>query len=196
MTIPVINISFDDIRNEFGGPTPMSLSQYYSGGVLVSNPPPSSASQTGPIPTSGAISFGNFKGVKKPSPVLIVPPAQMDMYGHSNGPWNFAYSGSYNATNLHFIFTATGGMPQDNSSAVYTWSWAVKNNAYNPYTIQIKQPQESTGSEVLPIPQNQPNNSIVDFIVSGDASQYCTYLITVTDGISSNTLELTVSLHW
>ena len=50
-------ITIDMIRAEFGGSTPVSISQYYRGGGLVPN-----VSQNNAIPTSGAISFSNFYG--------------------------------------------------------------------------------------------------------------------------------------
>lgn len=50
-------LSLEDIRLEFGGSAPVSLSQYYRGGPLV----PDIAQNVG-IPTSGTISVGNFYG--------------------------------------------------------------------------------------------------------------------------------------
>lgn len=47
-------LSFSDIRGEFGGTVPDSLSEYYEGGGLV---PPEAA---GNIPTSGTIAFSDF----------------------------------------------------------------------------------------------------------------------------------------
>lgn len=40
-----------------------SLGDYYAGGGIVPNPPPTSAFQTAPIPTSGPIELGSFLGV-------------------------------------------------------------------------------------------------------------------------------------
>lgn len=52
-------LSLSQIRDEFGGGNPVSLSQYYAGGGRV----PSGTSGTyGPVPTSGAISIKNFYG--------------------------------------------------------------------------------------------------------------------------------------
>ena len=104
MTIPVNNLNFQNIIDEFGSPTVKSLSAYYAGGGFVPNPAPTSASQIGIIPVSGPISFGNFRGVTKFTPITITPPAQTDMYGHTNGPFAYQASGTYNATNIHFIF--------------------------------------------------------------------------------------------
>lgn len=48
-------ISFSDIQSQFGGSNPISLSEYYRGGAFVTNAPINNT-----IPTSGAISVGNF----------------------------------------------------------------------------------------------------------------------------------------
>lgn len=61
MPLPISGpISLDQIQAEFGGPTPIALSQYYRGGSNV----PVSATTVG-IPTSGTISIGNFLGTSK-----------------------------------------------------------------------------------------------------------------------------------
>jgi len=63
VTTPTTTISLLDIQNEFGGTAPISLAEYYAGGGLVGNPPPTSIYQTGPIPTSGTNSLGNYRGL-------------------------------------------------------------------------------------------------------------------------------------
>ena len=50
-------ISLSDIRGEFGGTAPDSLSEYYRGGSFV----PDTATNAG-IPTSGSISLLDFLG--------------------------------------------------------------------------------------------------------------------------------------
>lgn len=196
MTVPVNNVSLLDLQNEFGGSGIISLSEYYAGGPYVSNPPPSSVYQTAAIPTSGPISLGCFKGVTKIPPVVITPPAQTDMYGHSNGPWDFSYSRSYNATNIHFILTASGGYPTQNGYAIYTWSWVLKPGSTDYYSVSIRNPQDTGGSELY-VPPNQTNASIKDFVVEGDRSgAISTYIVTVTDGITSASIELGVGLYW
>lgn len=58
MTLPASGpISLSDIRNEFGGSAPDSLSEYYRGGAYVPNIPANNS-----IPTSGAISLSDFYG--------------------------------------------------------------------------------------------------------------------------------------
>lgn len=210
MTIPINNISIQDISNEFGWPTyPKNISAYYAGGGLVSNPAPTSASQTGIIPVSGPISFGNFRGVTKFTPITITPPAQTDMYGHTNGPFAYQASGSYNATNIHFILTASGGRPSQDSSAVYNWSLDVLDTGHLEYGIvqpqtfasygkidsPMPQNPNTIGSELV-IPQNTANNSIMDFYARGDGGGIKRYVINVSDGISTASLQIGVGFYW
>ena len=66
MAVPTGPASLQDIQDEFNTPVgvhPIALNEYYAGGTYVNNPPPTSIFQTGPIPTSGTISIGNFLGV-------------------------------------------------------------------------------------------------------------------------------------
>jgi hypothetical protein len=196
MTIPINNISIQDISNEFGWPTyPKNISAYYAGGGLVSNPAPTSASQTGIIPVSGPISIGNFRGVTKFTPITITPPAKTDMYGHTNGSFDYQASRTYNATNIHFILTASGGRPSQDSSAVYSWSLDVLDSGH--WESGIVQPQQfaSQGSELV-IPQNTANNSIMDFYARGDGGGIKRYVINVSDGISTASLQIGVGFYW
>ena len=58
-------ISFDTIQTEFGGTNPIGLNEYYAGGSFVQ----AGASGTnGAVPSSGAISVGQFFGTAKPPP--------------------------------------------------------------------------------------------------------------------------------
>jgi len=197
MTIPTSDISILHLQQEFGGSDDISLGEYYAGGLYVSNPAPTSIYQTEPIPVvgSGSISLGCFKGVKKFTPVVITPPAQVDMYGHAQGPFNYAATAAYNATNIHYILTASGGVPEQNTLASYTWYWTLKAGSSNYYNPVIADPQANSGSELV-IPQNQVNHSIKDFYVTGNQSQYATYIVTVSDGVSSASIEISVSLYW
>jgi hypothetical protein len=55
MVLPGSNVSLGLIQGEFGGVTPISLIEYYAGGLYV-------PSGTSGIPTAGLISFSNFLG--------------------------------------------------------------------------------------------------------------------------------------
>lgn len=64
MALPLTGpISLSMIQAEFGGPTPVRLSNYYRGGAYVPNTPANSA-----VPTSGPISLSNFYGAAAAPP--------------------------------------------------------------------------------------------------------------------------------
>jgi hypothetical protein len=56
------DISLSNIQTEFGGSNPISISEYYSGGGIIVDGLPLNAA----IPSSGAISLGNFYNTAKP----------------------------------------------------------------------------------------------------------------------------------
>lgn len=61
MTLPTTGaISIGALQNEFSGPFPSSLSQYYAGGGYV---PTDITGTNGAVPSSGTISLSNFYGV-------------------------------------------------------------------------------------------------------------------------------------
>jgi hypothetical protein len=62
MAIPSTNTKFSEIQTEFGGSNPIQLSEYYAGGPLV---PAGTPAPNGPIPASGQISVGQFRGSAK-----------------------------------------------------------------------------------------------------------------------------------
>lgn len=57
MAVPSSNIDFSDLQTEFGGSSPISLTEYYRGGAYVPNITANAA-----VPTSGAISLSQFAG--------------------------------------------------------------------------------------------------------------------------------------
>ena len=76
---PGVAISMDTLNTEFGGG--YSLSSYYRGGSFVPNTPQNLA-----IPTSGAISLGNFYGATKRIAISLTAASNnYDVYG-SRGP--------------------------------------------------------------------------------------------------------------
>ena len=79
MAVPTGPASIGNIQTEFGGSNPVSLSEYYAHGAYVYYPPPTSAQQVGPIPTSGPISIGNFLGVS------AIPPDYSPFAVHTVG---------------------------------------------------------------------------------------------------------------
>jgi hypothetical protein len=63
VAVPTTNVGLSDIQTEFGGSPPTSLSEYYSGGPLV--PAGAASPIAGPIPSSGEISIGDFRGAEQ-----------------------------------------------------------------------------------------------------------------------------------
>lgn len=201
MAIPINNVSFENLRTEFNGSNPVSLSQYYSAtGGMVPSPPPPGKEQTGPIPTSGnPISLGNFRGVAKLSNLRIIPPAQVDMVDHGNGP--FAYepifraSSGKSATNIMFILTAAGGLPEVDPTATYSWSFALK-PGYTSYYNQTKlcEPNFFASNPLSQPPK--PDNSVKGFFIGAANSGLSVYTVTLTDGYTTTTLDLGFDAWW
>jgi hypothetical protein len=61
-------ITWDQIRIEFGGSTPINISDYYRGGARVPNTGANAA-----VPTSGQISASNFYGASASAAVSATP---------------------------------------------------------------------------------------------------------------------------
>lgn len=61
-SVSTTQCSLSDLKRVFGGNANPKLSDYYAGGAFIPNPPPTSAYQKAPIPTSGNISLGCFLG--------------------------------------------------------------------------------------------------------------------------------------
>jgi hypothetical protein len=79
MAIPLSGpLSLTNIQTEFGGTNPIGLNEYYRNGGRVPNAPQNSS-----IPTSGAISIGNFYGATNRIPVGVTissPVQNYDVY--------------------------------------------------------------------------------------------------------------------
>jgi hypothetical protein len=59
MPVPTTNTKLSGIQTEFGGSNPIAISEYYAGGA---NVPASAPAPNGPIPGSGQIAIGQFRG--------------------------------------------------------------------------------------------------------------------------------------
>lgn len=59
-------MTWEMIRAEFGGPTPIAINQYYKGGALVPN-----TAQNVNVPASGAISASHFYGAGATVPPMV-----------------------------------------------------------------------------------------------------------------------------
>jgi hypothetical protein len=71
MALPTTSLSFSALQTEYGNSNPISLSEYYRGGL---NVPAGQTSGFGTIPTSGTINMGVFRGTTKvASEVVFLP---------------------------------------------------------------------------------------------------------------------------
>jgi len=91
ISVSQTNVAFSTIQTEYGGSNPIGLSEYYRGGSNVPNGPApgtsnttsgitaavSSDSGTGGIPTSGAISVGNFRPSSKTVTITVTVAANV-----------------------------------------------------------------------------------------------------------------------
>ena len=113
------NPSLSDIQTEFGGSPPISISEYYAGGPLV---PSGSPAPNGPIPGSGAISMGQFRGATATSfisasggnAVLTDGDYKIHVF---TGPGTFTVNaagvGSSTETDVDYLVQAGGGSGGD-----------------------------------------------------------------------------------
>lgn len=221
MAIPSTGkVSLGDMQTEFGGSNPISLSEYYRGGLYV----PTSLTQ---VPVTGTpISIGIFRGSQKTLPLTITTfGTQVDQYGHSNGPYPWSYflsdtgASNVNSNNLHFILVAGGGIPGATGSGTYTWtSQLILQRTPGPtnyiveicdadkyaYTSYIDYNQDppalvtDINTEIaLPNPIKTASNSIKDIYIKGNQSGLINgYKITVSDGTASTSINLYVGLRW
>ena len=92
MTLPTSGpISLGMIHGEFGGPTPIVLSNYYRGGAYVPNQDPNLG-----IPTSGQISFSQFYGASSgPLPTPPVVGADPSINGDPMASISSSYTAGY-----------------------------------------------------------------------------------------------------
>lgn len=95
MTLPTSGpISLVDIQTEFGGPTPITLENYYRGGAYVLD-----TDYAPNVPVSGPISLSNFYGAKRTSLTIV---------GFNNVGSNFIILPETFSGNLAIV-TMTGG---------------------------------------------------------------------------------------
>lgn len=148
---------------------------------------------------------------------------EVDQYDHPNGPYPWTRfltntgAANVNSLNIHFILTAANGLPAIRPGSVYTWSftkflsataygeelvpadkYAYKTvNDYDSETGElIGTHLEQQGDVPLPNPLAPADQSVRDFVVSGNQNKINGYTITVTDGITSASIDLYVGLHW
>lgn len=98
MAVPTTNVGFDSIQTEFGGANPLAMNNYYAGGANVPTGTQSPVDPS-PVPSSGAITFGEFRGCTKTT--FPINPGGASVF-QSNGP-SFT-------TNCHLTFNGNGTM--------------------------------------------------------------------------------------
>ena len=107
-------ISLANIQTEFGGSNPISLNEYYAGGLYV---PAGTSGVNGAIPSSGQISFANFYGT---SSVIVIaqPPVDNNITGRRQASYIiFGSSQTYSQINLTApVFLGNAVTPTSQSS--------------------------------------------------------------------------------
>lgn len=96
-------ISLLDLKNEFGGVTPISLRDYYSGGKYV---PANTVGALGVIPSSGPLSLKHFRGAQLVKNYVFTP-----VYNYSDGGTAYASNGvpaDYNASTYGNVIWPAG----------------------------------------------------------------------------------------
>ena len=110
MAVPS-NPKLSDIQSEFGGSNPIELTEYYSGGPLV---PAGTPAPNGPIPSSGQIAMGQFRGSElitfiSASGGTITTSGDFKIHTF-NGPGTFNVSSASNSGPLNEVsYTIVGG---------------------------------------------------------------------------------------
>ena len=116
-------ISLLNIAQEFGGATPHSINEYYAGGAYV---PPGTAGTSGNIPSSSAISFGQFYG----APVAVVDLVGGSVSALATGSNPYAYYRVDSSGFESLYTTPTGG------SGSFTRTWLLSGSASD-YEVAI-----------------------------------------------------------
>jgi hypothetical protein len=83
MALPTSGVlDLSDIQTEFGGSNPISLSEYYAGGLYV---PSGTSGTNGAVPTSGEIAVSDFYGTQSSFVCTITEGTYSDPQGSSHG---------------------------------------------------------------------------------------------------------------
>ena len=94
-------ISLDNLQTEFGGPSPIPLTNYYRGGNYVPN-----TSNNNNIPTSGAVSIESFYGTESTITGAISGGGTVS---NSNGSAGFGLTASTNFNSPSYSWSTTAG---------------------------------------------------------------------------------------
>ena len=101
LPLPGVPISLNDVRNEFGGPNPIYISNYYAGGPYV---PAGTSGTFGPVPTGGTISIANFYGTQQSLEIVT-----MDVGDNGGGAYGYNINlGIGNISPTTMVFLSNG----------------------------------------------------------------------------------------
>lgn len=185
MTLPSSGvISISDLRTEFSGPTPSSLSDYYSGGTYV---PAGTQNGSGTvIPTSGTIALSNFYGAKN----WVKSTAYL---GDGVGSYNGGNNGSAFLYGAHTTSGGSAGMPgtcyiQDTSTGSRKYSINLS-STYFPLVPSIVNSDNSLNQYCLGTGDVTPAYSYADVPILVWRNQYSNW----TDTMIQNELGLSTA---
>lgn len=105
MALPGSNISFLQIQTEFGGSNPISLDEYYRGGLYVRS------NSTATIPTSGEISLSNFLNASQGAliPTYAFGSIPSSISEGSSGTFNVNTTNVADGTTLYWSIATNSG---------------------------------------------------------------------------------------
>lgn len=139
------SISLADIQTEFGGASPTSISEYYKGGTYVPN-----TATNASVPTSGAISIGNFYGA-----AAFTADTTPDPFAFTNTTPNQTnrsttiYSNTVTITgiNTSVSVTISGGEYSINGGGFTSSSGSLTNNS----TLQLRTTSSSSSGGTVQV---------------------------------------------
>ena len=162
-------LSLSMIQGEFGGSNPISLSEYYAGGLFV---PAGTTGINGPVPSSGSISFSHFLGTSKPRLSLSLSSASAG-FTFTNSPPSLTPS-TRELTSDTITGTASHG------TTPYTFAWS-----------------RVSGSTAITATNPTSNISTFTATVSVDTFVEAVFRLTVTDAQGAQaTADVTVILTY
>lgn len=168
MTTPTGQISFADLRNEFGGSNPVKLGDYYRGGARVPN-----TSGNSSVPTSGTISLNQLRGKSAYTNLALSGAASASMDIPANRPAS--------TQSVTPNWSQTGG----NGSPSYSWTKTSGNASTSASATNVLNPTFSATGNLRPL--KNPGASSFD-------TQTDVWSLTVSDGVSSATKTFTISV--
>lgn len=122
MTTPSGTITFANIQTEFGGSTPLSMSNYYASAT--GNVTPGSAGKNGFLPSSGTNSFDNFRSATKfvaqnsPGSSYSISDSSIQFDPSPGGILTYKTDGTWSSTTLNVVVTGSGNWGSPTTTSV------------------------------------------------------------------------------